>query len=414
MDKNSILKNINPKTSKKFKAKFLLVLALLVLLCAILWRFISTSDEKIIYEEAQLELGNISSKISANGTLSPTNEVSIGSVISGLVLEVLVDVNDRVKKGQILAKIDSENYRQNLLRYEAQLESAKAQKYAAEVNLEEKKWQYENLQNLYEKTGGKTPSILDLQSAKSAYNAALSDLALRSASIKEINSQIASIKIDIKNSNIISPIDGIVLSRSIEAGQSVAASFQAPEFFIIAESLEEMELKVSISEADIGKVKTDQSVIFSVDSYPQKSFNAVVERVNYSSQKDTTTNVVSYEARIFVDNSELLLRPGMSANAEIITQSAENVLLAPSAALYYKPRAKVEEKKKSGGMFSMPMRRPNHANQPTNAAPSGFVWVLEKGEPKQIAVELGISDSGKTQIKSDKLNEQSRVIVGQK
>lgn len=418
---DEILKTLNPK--RNYKKLFILYGSLICAICVIIalitwWK---NQEPKYIYITKEATQGNIATTISANGTLSPTHEVSIGSVISGIVLEVLVDVNDKVTKGQVLAKIDSESIAQSLYRYEAQLQSAKAQLQSAKVNLEEKAWQYEQYRNLHKKTQGKIPSQLELQTAKTTYNSALSEVAIRKASIKEIETSIRSTQVDLKNALITSPIDGVVLSRSIEVGQSVAASFQAPEFFIIAENLEEMELNVSISEADIGKVEVGQKVNFSVDSYPSEIFNAVVNRVNYgATQNETTTNnVVSYEARIYVDNKKLLLKPGMSATADITTKSVENAFLIPSSALYFNPiQPKTQAKKSSFNLFSGNMRPPRmprvKGNAQTNTQESGNIWILENNTPKKIAVTIGISDGELTEIINPQIPPNAKIILEQK
>lgn len=409
-----ILNNLNPK--KNYKKLFLVgggILAF-VILCVALIYWYQTREPKYIYTTQEATLGDISTSISANGTLSPTHEVSIGSVISGIVLEVLVDVNDAVSKGQILAKIDSESIEQDLYRYEAQLQSAQAQLKSAKVALEEKEWQYKQLQTLFKTTNGKTPSKLDLQTAKTAYNSALSEVGIRQANIKEIETAIRSTQVDLKNSQITTPIDGVVLSRSIEVGQSVAASFQAPEFFIIAENLEEMELNVSISEADIGKVKVGQSVKFSVDSYPQKTFEAVVDRVNFGAS-ESADNIVSYEARIYVGNQDLLLKPGMSATADIVTDSAKNTLLVPSSALYFTPATPQKDSAKSSSGLSFAIRPPARIRGGGDKPQANSsVWVLERGVPKEIAVEVGISDGISTQIFSDLITAGVQVITAQR
>ena len=428
-DTQNILNTINPK--RNYKKMFLLwgmVCAIFVVIVGGIYWWNNRKPD-ITYETQKAFMGDISSTISANGTLSPTNEVSIGTVISGIVLEVLVDVNDEVKKGQILARIDPESIEQDLYRYQAQLESAKAQLKSAEVSLDEKEWQYKQYQDLYKKTNGKTPSILELETAKTAYNDALSNVEIRKASIKEIETSIRSTEVDLKNSKITSPIDGVVLQRSIEVGQSVAASFQAPEFFIVAESLEEMELNASISEADIGKVKVGQKVEFSVDSYPTKIFKAAVDRVNYgssnassssssSSSSTTTTSseIVSYEARIYVDNKDLLLRPGMSATADIEVSSAKNTLLVPSSALYFTPSIQTDNKKKSTSFNPFAQMRPKKKKK-TNIqqeVSNGAVWILENGSPKKVEVEVGMSDGQNTQIFSDVIKPEMLVITGRK
>ncbi len=409
----NILQNLNPKRNyKKFLLLWIIALLILILLGGGIYYF-SNRAPLIIYKTKEVFLGDISSTISANGTLSPTNEVSIGSVVSGIVLKVFVDVNDRVSKGEVLAKIDSESIEQNLYRFQAQLESAKVQLKSSQVALEEKKWQYQQLQNLYEKTQGKTPSMLELQSAKTSYNAALSDIEIKKANIKEIETSIRSTQVDLKNSQIISPIDGIILKRSIEAGQSVAASFQAPEFFIVAESLEEMELNASVSEADIGKVQVGQKVNFSVDSYPSKTFEEKINRVNYGSNSSTSSNgVVSYEVKIYVHNKDLLLRPGMSATADIEVASAQNVLLVPSSALYFTPKitTKTQNKNPFNPLNNVKRRQ---SPQKTAANQGKTLWILENNLPKQIEVEVGISDGEYTQISSELIQPGTQVIIGQ-
>lgn len=416
-----ILENLNPKKNyKKIFAIWGIVLFIFLVIFGVIYCF-KTKEPPIIYQTQSVTRGNITSTISANGTLSPTNEIAIGSVISGIVLEVFVDVNDRVKKGQVLAQIDSESIEQNLYKFQAQLGSAKAQLKSSQVTLNEKKWKYEQYKNLYEKTGGKTPSILELESTKSEYNAALSDVELKKASIKEIETSIASTEVDLRNSKITTPIDGVILKRSIDVGQSVAASFQAPEFFIVAESLEEMELNASISEADIGKVKEGQKVSFSVDSYPNKTFSAVVDRVNFGSNSSSSTtsststssstsSIVSYETRIYVDNKDLLLRPGMSATADIEVASAKDVLLVPTSALYYTPKTTQTEKK--GASFSF-FKRPRTKQPNLQKNVNSSVWVLEKDNIRQISVEVGISNGEFTQVSSEELKEQMLVVTGQ-
>lgn len=406
-----ILNTLNPK--RNYKKLFIIIssTALSTLLLIMLLFWLKNKEPNYTYTTQPAKIGDIQTSISANGTLSPTHEVSIGSVISGIVLEVLVDVNDEVSKGQILAKIDSESIEQNLLRLEAQLASAKAQLKSAQVNLDEKKWQYQQLQTLHQKTQGKTPSKLDLQSAKTAYNAALSEVGIKEASITEIETSIRSTQVDLKNAHITTPIDGVVLSRSIEVGQSVAASFQAPEFFIIAESLEEMELNVSISEADIGKVAIGQEVHFSVDSYPNKTFSAKVDRVNFGAN-ESTDNIVSYEARISVDNKDLLLRPGMSATADITTKSVKNALLIPASALYFSPSTQEIKKQKSSFNPFDSMRRPK--SNTTQKQANSSVWILENKIPKEIPIEVGISDGIFTQIFSDSITQGTEIILSQR
>lgn len=386
---------------------------------------------KITYETTSPTRGNIQSTISASGSLSPMNEVEIGSVISGLVLEVLVDENDEVKEGQVLARINPETINQQIAKYQAQLNSAQAQLKAAEQTLADRKWNYDRLKELYESTNGASPSLLELQNAKTNYTSARSDVDIRRASIAEIQTSIESSKIDLKNSEIVSPVDGIVLTRSVEVGQSVAASFQAPTLFKVAENLAEMQLYASISEADIGKVKEGQEVIFTVDAYPSRNFHAKVNRVNFgsgdgstSSSSSTTSSstIITYRAKIEVDNQSLLLRPDMSATADIIIAKAENALLVPNSALYFdlnKTLQKTNNKKSSSALSSMftPPARPRaqvNNQQRRERGKSGTLWILNKnGEAESVNVEVGITDGNYAQILSG-IDENTSIITGVK
>ena len=405
------------------------ILVIIILGSALVWWLLQS---KVSFESTHATRGDIQSSISASGSLSPVNEVEIGSVISGLVLEVLVEENDEVKKGQILARINPESINQQIAKYTAQLNSAKAQLKASEQTLKDKKWNYDRLQELYNATNGASPSLLELQNAKTNYTSARADVDIKRASIVEIQTSIESAKIDLKNSEIISPVDGIVLTRNVEVGQSVAASFQAPTLFKVAENLEEMQLYASISEADIGKVKEGQEVTFSVDAYPDRIFHAKVNRVNFgsgdgssssssnSSSSSSSSSIIIYRAKIEVDNKSLLLRPDMSATADIITAKAENALLVPSSALYFDlnkslQKAGVKQSGSTLGNMFAPPPRPKaqiHSKQKIHTK-SGTLWVLKNGKAESVSVELGISDGSYTQILSG-IDEQTPIITNVK
>ena len=429
----NLYQTLKPKKTRKKLTPLALsivisVVAIIILGSVFLWWLF---QEKISFETTNATRGDIQSSISASGSLSPVNEVEIGSVISGLVLEVLVEENDEVKQGQILARINPESINQQIAKYTAQLNSAKAQLKASEQTLKDKKWNYDRLQELYNATNGASPSLLELQNAKTNYTSARADVDIKRASIAEIQTSIESAKIDLKNSEIISPVDGIVLTRNVEVGQSVAASFQAPTLFKVAENLEEMQLYASISEADIGKVKEGQEVTFSVDAYPDRIFHAKVNRVNFgsgdgssssssssnSSSSSSSSSIIIYRAKIEVDNKSLLLRPDMSATADIITAKAENALLVPSSALYFDlnkslQKAGVKQSGSALGNMFAPPPRPKaqiHSKQ-TTPTKSGTLWVLKNGKAESVSVELGISNGSYTQILSG-IDEQTPIIT---
>ncbi|MGX3097979.1 efflux RND transporter periplasmic adaptor subunit [Helicobacter sp. 23-1046] len=429
-----IYKALNPKkfTIKDIPRKYLITIAsgIGVLLLIIVYFGIFYTP-KLEFETTTATRGDIKSSISASGSLSPTNEVEIGSVISGIVLEVLVEENDRVSKGQILARINPETINQQIARYQAQLNSAQAQLRASQQTLIDKKWNYDRLQELYDSTKGRSPSLLELQNAKTNYTSALSDVDIKKASIIEIETNIKSSTIDLKNSQIISPIDGVVLTKSIEVGQSVAASFQAPVLFKVAESLEEMVLKANISEADIGKIKEGQEVSFTVDAYPERRFSAKVDKVNYgsgdgsssSSSSSTSSSIITYIARIEVENKSLLLRPDMSATADIIIAQSKDTLLVPSAALYFDLNRAIErsvnKNKGSQGsplssMFAPPPRpKAGRTEKKQGGNKQGTLWVVVDGKPQAVNVEVGISDGQFSEILSG-IDEHTQIITSLK
>lgn len=413
-----VKKTLKAAANKKYSLlKYGVILVLLLCASGGFWWF-TNLPPTISYTTAKPTIQYLQSTVSAGGMLAPTNEVKLGSVVSGIVLEVFVDVNDRVHRGQILARIDPESINQQLDRYHAQLASAKAQLASAEAQLVAKDWEYKKYLALFEKSGGKVPSELELQTTKSNFLVAQADIEMRKASIAEIETNIKSIEIDLKNTQIISPIDGVVLARSIEVGESVAASFQAPNFFTIAESLEEIELKVEVSEADIGKVKEGQKVVFTVDAYPLREFEARVDRVSYgsnayksSSSSSSSDTVVSYEARIFIQNNDLVLRPGMSATAEIQIAEADNALTIPVAALYYKPQD-IGDAKAQGGMKIFGKAPPHTRITVLSQAQNDSLWILQDGTPRKVSIKTGLNNGKFVQILSG-IDSQNDVILSQ-
>lgn len=413
MQKEEILGVVKPKK------KIWKIFAILVIVGAMIgggaYYYLEPKEVKIVYDVINPKRGDISSIISATGTLNPLNEVQIGSQVSGIISQIYVDTNDLVKKGQVLAKIDDQKILQELNRYEAQLKSAKAQLTSLQATLKDKKWQYERLQKLYKQSKGKYPSFADVQSAQVAYEVAQSEIESKKGNIAEIEANIKGVKIDFDNTIITSPIDGVVLTRSVDMGQTVAASFSAPELFNVAQNLEEMKLVVQIAESDVGKIAINQPLLFSVDAYPHRKFSAKVDKVNYGST--TTDNIVSYEVTINVANKDLLLRPGMSATADIVVAEKKNALLLPVSALFFNPTKQqaTQSKKKSGSFFSPPAP-PKHKNttkpkdKKTEAGEEKEIWVLQGGIPTPTKIKVGISDGKNVEVEG--ISEGVQVIVG--
>lgn len=412
MQKDEIMGVVKPR---KKLWKIFGILAVIGAICGGgVYYYFQPKEVKIVYDVVTPKRGDTSAIISATGTLNPLNEVQIGSQVSGIISSIYVDTNDLVKKGQVLAKIDDSKILQELSRYEAQLQSAKAQLSSLQSTLKDKKWQYERLQKLYKQSKGKYPSFADVQTAQVAYEVAQAEIESKKGNIAEIEANIKGVKIDFDNTIITSPIDGVVLTRSVDVGQTVAASFSAPELFNVAQNLEEMKLVVQIAESDVGKIAINQPLLFSVDAYPNRKFSAKVDKVNFGST--TTDNIVSYEVTINVANKDLLLRPGMSATADIVVAEQKNVLLLPVSALFFDPtKQQTQSKKKSGSFFSPPMP-PRHKNaakpkdQKTNAGEEKQIWVLQGGVPVPQRVKVGISDGKSVEIEG--IGEGTQVIVG--
>lgn len=386
------------------KGMILFVLLLAIGSYGFYYYFYQPKNSKTSYVSVTPEKRNIINTISATGTLNPLNEVQIGSQISGIITELYVDTNDLVSKGQVLAKIDDQKIIQELQRNEARLKGAKAQLISLQSALKDKKWQFERLNKLYKESKGKFPSYIDVQNAQVAYEIAEAEILSKRASIEEIQSNIKTTKIDYDNTIITSPIDGVVLVRSIDVGQTVAASFSAPELFRVAQNLEEMKLIVNIAESDIGKIQVGQEVSFSVDAYPKRVFSASVNKIDYGSS--TTDNIVSYRVTINVKNEDLLLRPGMSATASIKVSEIKDALSLPVSALYFSPKQSTAQKP---SLFATPSKKWRKKDQPQDLK---AVWILLGDKPQRQEITAGLSDGKYVQIQG--LDPNAKVIIEEK
>ena len=342
-----------------------------------------TTSTQIKYDTKDIERCTITQVVEASGTINPVNTVSVGSTVSGLIKEIFVDYNDVVKKGQILAQIDPANFIAQVQQNQAQINNARAnlQKLQAIANYDQK--QYARYKNLYAKN---FVAKSELDEKLSTYQ---SDLAQMNAARAQINQYQASLKTaqtNLSYTKIIAPVDGTVISREIDLGSPVAASFQAPELFTIAQDLTKMQIEVSVSEADIGKVKEGQDVTYTLDGYPDSTFEGKVTQVRLS--PTTVSNVVTYTVIVDVDNEDLKLKPGMTANVSIITNKSENVLCVPNMALKFTPDA----------------NGPKYKNQ--------GLWILENGRTKRVDIETGASDDSSTEVISKALGEGMKVIMG--
>lgn len=373
--------------------------------------------------------GNIRLQVAANGTLQPTRSVNIGSELSGTVSRVLVDVNDRVKKGQVLVELDTAKLSDQILRSRASLASARAKVTQANATLKESQSNLARLEEVARLSGGKVPSKAELDTGRAAVDRAAADEASARATVADAQAALSTDETNLKKASIRAPIDGVVLTRTVDPGNAVAASLQAVTLFTIAEDLTQLRLQVNVDEADVGSVQVDQVANFTVSAYPSRKYPAKVTRVAYGST--TTENVVTYVTYLDVDNRDLSLRPGMTATATITATDRQNVLVVPNTALRFTPSqagAKGAAPSAQGGNTSivgslmprMPQQRTGQrraGGAPGEAGAAGAtkqLWVLQDGKPTAIPVKAGISDGRNTEVSGEQLQEGLQVITEQR
>lgn len=352
--------------------------------------------------------GNLLVTVSATGNLYPTNQVDIGSELSGTIEKVLVDENDRVKKGQILASLDLSKLTDQVNKSQAAVVAAEAQVAQMRATVKESQANLARLRKVAELSGGKVPSKAELDTAEAALLRAEANEVNAQAAVAQAQATLKSDRTNLGKATIKSPIDGIVLIRKVEPGQTVAASLQAPVLFTIAEDLSKMELRVDVDEADVSQVHPGQTAGFSVDAWPGRAFPATIERVGFGSQ--TKDGVVSYKAILQVSNQDLSLRPGMTATAEIQTAKHDNVILIPNAALRFTPPV---QNASNGGLLSKilpsgPRRQPKKVK---NNGSEQQVWVLRENKPAAVPVKVGLSNGRYTEVLGGELQPGMQVIT---
>jgi HlyD family secretion protein len=398
---------------RRLKRWLLLILLVVVVVGFLAWRKNSSGSNTVQYKTQEAKRGDLVVRVTATGTLEPTNQVEVGSEISGIVKTVEADYNDKVKVGQVLARIDTSKLDAQETQLKAALESAQAKILQAQATLSETQTKLAQLQRVRELSNGKVPSQAEFDAAQAAYERAKADGASATAAVAQAQATLKATQTDIGKAIIRSPIDGVVLTRSIEPGQTVAAAFQAPVLFTLAEDLTQMELHVDVDEADIGLVKEGQEATFTVAAYLDRTFKAKIVQTRFGSQ--TVDGVVTYETVLKVDNTDLSLRPGMTATADITVEKVENALLVPSAALRFSPPAQ-GPKRPSRGLVGMMLPGPPRFNAPQEAVvdtnkKQQTLWVLKDGQPTGVAVTTGVSDETMTEIVSGAIEPGTPVIV---
>jgi HlyD family secretion protein len=385
------------------------------------WQARQAASAAPSYTTQTVARGNLTLTVTANGTLQPTRSISIGSELSGTVLKVNVDVNDPVKKGQVLVVLDTAKLRDQILRSRASLASANAKVAQTVATVKEAKASLGRLEEVARISGGKVPSKAELDSGRATFERAQADDASARAGVKDAQAALSTDEINLSKASISAPADGVVLTRSVDPGNAVAASLQAVTLFTLAEDLKKLRLWVYVDEADVGSVVAGQDATFTVSAYPSRKFPAHVTRVGFGST--ITDNVVTYLTYLDVDNADLSLRPGMTATATITATQRNDVLLVPNTALRFAPSAAGAVKPAaaaSGGIVSSltPRMPGNRTRTPAAAGASTAtarqVWVLRDGVAVAVAVTPGISDGRMTEITGGELQAGMLVITDQK
>lgn len=360
-----------------------LIPAVIAIIALISIAAITTAGKQVKYDTQNIERCTITQFVEASGTINPVNTVSVGSTVSGLIKEIYVDFNSQVKKGQILAQIDPATFEAAVQQNQAQINNARANVSKLQAVADYDKQMYIRYKNLYAKN---FVAKSELDQMYSTYMSDLAQIRAAQAQINQYQATLRTAQTNLGYTRIIAPVDGTVISREIDLGQPVAASFQAPELFTIAQDLTKMQIEVNVSEADIGKVKEGQDVIYTLDGYPDSEFSGKVTQVRIS--PTTVSNVVTYSVIVGVDNEDLKLKPGMTANVSIITEKSENVLCVPNIALKFTPNTDGQKYKNQG------------------------IWIMQERKPQRVDIKPGASDDTSTEVISDALSEGTKVITG--
>lgn len=416
------------------KKKALIVVALLLVAGAGLFLGFRGTGNGQKFKTARVAKGNMRAMVTATGTLNAVTTVLVGTQVSGTIKQIHADFNSRVKKGQLIAEIDP-------AQFEAQVEQARANLLAAKANVEKAKAALADAQRSRQRNrelfSRQLVARSDLDTAETNYDSNKAQLGANEAQVAQTEAALKAAEINLRYTKILSPVEGTVVSRNVDVGQTVAASFQTPTLFTIAQDLTKMQVDTNVDEADVGKVALGQDVEFSVDAYPDRIFHGAIAQIRIA--PITVQNVVTYDVVITVDNADLKLKPGMTANVSIIVASKSDVLKIPNAALRFRPsdkelgKAGAEQATKEGGRPGGPPGKeggrpggsPSTGGGPRRegAAQGGqsgaglagqrsyAVWTLEDGKPKRVPVTIGISDGMFTEVTGGDLKEGQDVIV---
>jgi HlyD family secretion protein len=410
LDIQTILAASRKPTLASLRRNKLLLAGAAVALLALVYAVWSASGNhtSIRYVTEAATRGALVVVVTATGSIQPTNQVEVSSELSGIVRTVLVDYNSPVTVGQTLAELDTDKLKATVDSSRAKLEAARAKLTEAEATVVEKDRDLARKRDLEVK---KFTSTQDLDAAQAAYHRAVAVTASMRAEVGVADAQLKLDETNLSKAKIVSPINGVVLTRNVEPGQTVASSLQAPVLFSIAEDLKQMELQVDVDEADVGKVKEGQGATFTVDAYSDRRFPATIRELRFASE--TIQGVVTYKAVLTIDNAELLLRPGMTATAEIKVMDVADAILVPNAALRFSPPV-TEGAESQPSLLRRLLPGPPRfraPSRPQETGPDRTVWALDDGQPKAVKVAIGASDGKRTEIREGGIEPGQAVII---
>ncbi len=412
--KDDVAKTLGVQDTKPRRRRWLLWLGVAVVLVLVIASSLGKKQQPMKYETQPAKRGNLVVTVDATGTLEPLKEVAVGIEVSGTIKSVEVDYNAEVKVGQVLARLDTTRLEAQAQQNEAALESARAKVLQAQASVKEAEAQLGRLNRVRELSGGKMPSQNDLDTATANLSRYKADEASAKAAVAQAQAALNVYRTDLSKAVVVSPINGVVLKRAVEPGQTVAASFNTPTLFTLAEDLTQMELQVDVDEADVGQVKEGQEATFTVDAYPDRAFPAKITQVRYGSE--TTDGVVTYKTVLKVDNSSMALRPGMTATAIITVNKRENALLIPNAALRYAPAKTSTTATQSRGLVGMLLPGPPRSSSTKTEEPDTKkkelqVWTVRDGQLTPITISKGLSDRQYTEVLSGDLKEGTQLVT---
>lgn len=387
---------INAPKKSPLKKVLLIAAGVLLIAAAIVFGIKASSGKKTEYLTAPVQIKELTTTVSATGNLEPTNTIDVGIEVSGTITDVLVDYNDHVKAGQILARLDTTKLTSQVTSSKAALMRAEANIKSAKATLSNAQNNYNRIHKMYKETGGNYPSKQEVDETDNALLGAKAALEASIAQSAQAAAELEAYQDNLRKAIVVSPSEGIILERKVEPGQTVVAAMQTPVLFKMAKNLDTMKVIVSVDEADIGEVKENQRVIFSVDAYPNRKFEGTITQLRLNSV--IVNGVVTYDAVVEVPNRDLQLRPGMTATAQILTGTLPSALVVPNAALRFTPPKNGDEKKDK-----------STTDLPANTK---TLWVLRDKEPKELHVKVGKTDGISTAILSKELTHADLVIIG--